>query len=132
MLFRSANEALPSLLEALSKDTQRNRLLVLQGPLQSSIAHWFSVHELQAGREYQKNSLIVQVLPYIEQKQLDKLLWCCDLNCVRGEDSFVRAQWAGKPILWHIYPQEDDAHLVKLDAFFALYSDALDDDSAIA
>ncbi|HHX35107.1 MAG TPA: elongation factor P maturation arginine rhamnosyltransferase EarP [Gammaproteobacteria bacterium] len=131
-LFAYANQALPSLLEALSKDTQRNRLLVLQGPLQSSIAHWFSVHELQAGREYQKNSLIVQVLPYIEQKQLDKLLWCCDLNCVRGEDSFVRAQWAGKPILWHIYPQEDDAHLVKLDAFFALYSDALDDDSAIA
>jgi uncharacterized repeat protein (TIGR03837 family) len=41
------------------------------------------------------------------------------LNLVRGEDSFVRAQWAGKPFVWHIYPQHDDAHHAKLEAFMA-------------
>jgi uncharacterized repeat protein (TIGR03837 family) len=49
------------------------------------------------------------------------LLWCCDFNAVRGEDSFVRAQWAGRPLLWHIYEQDDDAHWLKLDAFLELY-----------
>ena len=44
-------------------------------------------------------------------------LWACDLNAVRGEDSFVRAQWAGQPLLWHIYPQDEQAHMVKLRAW---------------
>ncbi|MBK9446913.1 MAG: elongation factor P maturation arginine rhamnosyltransferase EarP, partial [Betaproteobacteria bacterium] len=44
-----------------------------------------------------------------------------DLNFVRGEDSLVRAIWAGKPFVWHIYPQDEDAHIVKLDAFLDRY-----------
>jgi uncharacterized repeat protein (TIGR03837 family) len=46
---------------------------------------------------------------------------------VRGEDSFVRAQWAQKPFVWHIYPQGDDAHLPKLDAALAHYANSLPD-----
>ena len=45
------------------------------------------------------------------------MLWACDLNLVRGEDSLVRALWAGQPLVWHIYPQHDDAHHDKLHAF---------------
>ena len=45
------------------------------------------------------------------------MLWACDLNLVRGEDSLVRALWAGQPFVWHIYPQHDNAHHAKLDAF---------------
>jgi uncharacterized repeat protein (TIGR03837 family) len=56
-------------------------------------------------------------LPYLCQPDYDRLLWSCDLNFVRGEDSFVRAQWAGKPFVWHIYPQDDGAHTAKLNAF---------------
>src|SRR3546814_17935720 len=59
-------------------------------------------------------------MPFVEQNSFDRLLWSSDLNCVRGEDSLVRALWAGKPLLWQIYPQDDDAHLVKLDAWLAL------------
>jgi hypothetical protein len=40
-----------------------------------------------------------------------------DLNLVRGEDSLVRAIWAGKAFLWQIYPQDDGAHHAKLAAF---------------
>jgi uncharacterized repeat protein (TIGR03837 family) len=56
-------------------------------------------------------------LPYIDQNGFDEMLWACDLNLVRGEDSLVRALWAGQPFIWHIYPQDDNAHHVKLDAF---------------
>ena len=56
-------------------------------------------------------------LPRLTQRDYDRLLWSCDLNFVRGEDSLVRALWAGKPFVWHIYPQHDEAHHAKLDAF---------------
>ena len=56
-------------------------------------------------------------LPRLTQRDYDHLLWSCDLNFVRGEDSLVRALWAGKPFVWHIYPQHDNAHHAKLDAF---------------
>lgn len=56
-------------------------------------------------------------LPWLTQPGYDCLLWSCALNIVRGEDSFVRAQWAGVPFVWHIYPQHDGAHHAKLEAF---------------
>jgi uncharacterized repeat protein (TIGR03837 family) len=56
-------------------------------------------------------------LPWLDQAQYDALLAACDLNVVRGEDSFVRAQWAGRPFLWHIYAQDDGSHANKLAAF---------------
>ena len=56
-------------------------------------------------------------LPYTDQNGFDEMLWACDLNFVRGEDSLVRALWAGQPFVWHIYPQDDNAHHDKLGAF---------------
>ena len=60
-------------------------------------------------------------MPFVSQDEYDWVLSQCDFNIVRGEDSFVRAQLAGKPFIWHIYPQEDRAHEVKLAAFLDLY-----------
>lgn len=57
------------------------------------------------------------VLPHLPQTEFDHLLWASDLNLVRGEDSLVRAIWAGQPLAWQIYPQDDDAHHLKLEAF---------------
>ena len=56
-------------------------------------------------------------LGWLTQTGYDRLLAACDFNLVRGEDSLVRAIWAGRPFAWQIYPQDDDAHWVKLDAF---------------
>ncbi|HEX5126342.1 MAG TPA: elongation factor P maturation arginine rhamnosyltransferase EarP, partial [Rhodocyclaceae bacterium] len=61
------------------------------------------------------------VLPFLSQSDYDRLLWISDLNFVRGEDSFVRAQWARRPFIWHIYPQEENAHWPKLEAFLQRY-----------
>jgi len=60
-------------------------------------------------------------LHFIPQEDYDYLLSVCDINLVRGEDSFVRAQWASKPFIWDIYPQSDLAHEVKLNAFLERY-----------
>jgi uncharacterized repeat protein (TIGR03837 family) len=59
-------------------------------------------------------------MPWLAQTDYDRLLWSADLNFVRGEDSFVRAQWASAPMVWQIYPQDDGAHAEKLAAFLAL------------
>lgn len=58
-----------------------------------------------------------RALPYTDQNGFDEMLWACDLNFVRGEDSLVRALWAGQPFIWHLYPQDDNAHHAKLEAF---------------
>lgn len=65
----------------------------------------------------QRGALAITWLPALPQPEYDHLLWACDLNFVRGEDSLVRALWAGAPFVWQIYPQDDDAHHEKLNAF---------------
>ena len=37
---------------------------------------------------------------------------------IQGEDSIVRAMLTGNPFLWHIYPQEENAHFDKINALF--------------
>src|SRR5690554_7441457 len=73
------------------------------------------------GKENVKGSLTIIGLPFMSQPQYDRVLAACDINFVRGEESFVRAQMLGLPMIWHIYEQEDEAHLVKLNAFLNRY-----------
>jgi uncharacterized repeat protein (TIGR03837 family) len=68
----------------------------------------------------------VFTIPFLAQDRYDQLLWACDVNFVRGEDSFVRAQWAARPFAWHIYPTDDGAHWIKMAAFLARYTEPLD------
>ncbi|MBL0633624.1 elongation factor P maturation arginine rhamnosyltransferase EarP [Aeromonas dhakensis] len=75
----------------------------------------------RAGDLLHSGNLAIKLLPMTDQAGYDRLLWSCDLNLVRGEDSFVRAQWAARPFLWHIYPQEEQAHMVKLNGFLDHY-----------
>jgi len=79
-----------------------------------------------AGAVATRGALTVCVLPFVPQPDYDRLLWACDLNFVRGEDSWVRAQWAGKPFVWHIYPQDENLHHKKLRAFLARYVPDID------
>ncbi|MDO9113273.1 MAG: elongation factor P maturation arginine rhamnosyltransferase EarP [Polaromonas sp.] len=93
------------------------RLLVTAG--RATAAVQTAVHDKkwpqpnQDGRE----PLSISYLPWLRQDDFDHLLWACDLNFVRGEDSVVRALWAGQAFVWQIYPQADQAHQAKLHAF---------------
>jgi uncharacterized repeat protein (TIGR03837 family) len=82
--------------------------------------------EAKPGAARTRGALTLRVLPFVPQQDYDKLLWACDLNFVRGEDSVVRAQWAGRPFVWHIYHQDENLHHVKLRAFLQRYSPGID------
>lgn len=77
-------------------------------------------------------NLRVEPIGFLPQDDYDRLLWRCDVNFVRGEDSFVRAQWAGKPFVWQPYVQTEGTHLVKLEAFLGRYTAGLDPESRSA
>lgn len=63
--------------------------------------------------------LVLARPPWLDIDDYDRLLWSCDLNLVRGEDSWIRALWAGRPMIWQPYRQADGAHQAKLEAFLA-------------
>lgn len=118
-LFGYEQPALASLLDTLAADTHEpTTLSVFAGRALPDVRHWLG-RELRTGDHVTCGGLTIEVLPLLHHRDYDQLLAQCDLNLVRGEDSFVRAQWAGAPMLWHIYPQAEDAHLVKLKAWQA-------------
>lgn len=125
-LFAYENPALPSWLEALSKSSTLVQLLVPVGRVLSNLKHWLNLKTLTSGDIIVRGALTINVIPFMSQEDYDRLLWLCDFNIVRGEDSFVRAQWAGRPFLWHIYPQQENTHLDKLEAFMTLYCAGLE------
>ena len=131
-LFAYENQAVAGWLDALASDTRPTQLLVPEGRVLGDIANWLGQSHLAPGDQHARGSLTIAVLPFMTQNQYDMLLWCCDLNAVRGEESFIRAQWAGRPLVWHIYPQEEDAHWDKLNAFLELYLRDLSPDATAA
>jgi uncharacterized repeat protein (TIGR03837 family) len=131
-LFTYENAALAGWLDALAADARPTQLLVPEGRILGDLQAWLGCSTLSAGGMHRRGQLQVQVLPFVRQDQYDCLLWCCELNAVRGEDSFVRAQWAGRPLLWHIYRQAEDVHLEKLEAFLVLYTEGLSPSASAA
>ena len=124
-LFGYENQALAALFDAWSMSEQGVCCLVPEGRILSDVSTCFSQPDLLPGALLSKGALEVRVIPFVEQARYDHLLWACDCNFVRGEDSFVRAQWAGRPFVWQIYPQQDDAHFNKLTAFLDIYCECL-------
>ncbi|MDD2842160.1 MAG: elongation factor P maturation arginine rhamnosyltransferase EarP [Tolumonas sp.] len=122
-LFSYENTALPALFNCWQSHPTPIRCLIPAGRTLNSLQTVLPAEVCQAGGRWQQGSLTVEVLPMTDQTGYDQLLWSCDINIVRGEDSFLRAQWAARPFLWHIYPQEEEAHLEKLQAFLARYTE---------
>jgi uncharacterized repeat protein (TIGR03837 family) len=120
-LFSYENPALHDLLDVWAKGEQPVTCLVPEGRVLPQLADWLGAAELAAGDCHVRQALRVQVLPFTDQDSYDHLLWACDLNFVRGEDSCVRAQWAARPMVWQAYPQTQGAHWDKLEALRALY-----------
>lgn len=119
-LFSYENDALQSLLQSFSTMAKTVHVLVPEGRISQQLEQFLG-EPLAIGETIQRGALIVSTLPFMAQETYDRLLAMCDVNFVRGEESFVRAQMLGKPFIWHIYQQEEDAHLIKLQAFLQLY-----------
>lgn len=126
-LFSYENAALPSLLRVWQ--TTPTLLLVPAGRALEQLARELAT-PLEPGTRQDLGALRIAALPFLPHEVYDRLLWLCDVNIVRGEDSLVRALWAGQPLLWHIYRQDEQAHLPKLQAFLDGYLE--DADAALA
>ena len=119
-LFCYEPKALGALLDHLAQNPTPSRLLVTSGRASEALAVCLSQKKAVSPLWNKDGVLTFSYLPPFTQHEFDHLLWSCDLNFVRGEDSLVRAMWAKKPFIWHIYPQHDDAHADKLAAFLDL------------
>lgn len=111
-LFAYPDAPVDALRRALSNDRDQRWSLLVPGGLAGSTP--------------------VLPIPFVDQDDFDRLLWASDVNFVRGEDSFVRAQVAGRPFVWQIYRQPDEVHLQKLAAFADRYEATLSTDAATA
>ncbi|WP_339058916.1 elongation factor P maturation arginine rhamnosyltransferase EarP [Fusobacterium animalis] len=102
-----------SLIEELKKLGKKIILLILSEKTQKNFIKYFD------GNNYDKIKFVK--LPFFTYDKYEELLALCDFNLVRGEDSFVRALLLGKPFLWHIYPQDENTHIKKLESFLEKY-----------
>lgn len=129
-LFSYENRALPVLLQAWATGREPIHVLIPVGKALPEVATWLGETALDEkispklpvpGSVFRRGALTLSILPMLDQDTYDRVLWACDLNFVRGEDSFVRAQFAARPLIWQAYIQPEDAHLTKLEAFLDLY-----------
>ncbi len=123
-LFCYEPAALPALLAQLRQCAQPTRLLVAAGRATQAVQNLVKA-EISGEIGHKSapdidSSLLISYLPWLPQPEFDGLLWAGELNLVRGEDSLVRAIWAGRPFLWQLYPQDDGAHHTKLAAWLKL------------
>ncbi|MFA1754716.1 elongation factor P maturation arginine rhamnosyltransferase EarP [Fusobacterium animalis] len=103
-----------SLIEELKKLDKKIILLILSEKTQKNFIKYFD-----NSNNYDKIKFVK--LPFFTYDKYEELLALCDFNLVRGEDSFVRALLLGKPFLWHIYPQDENTHIKKLESFLEKY-----------
>lgn len=120
-LFCYDDAPVTELFDMLAQRQEKTVLCLVPEGVASASVSAFLEQPARVGKKHTQGALTVQVIPVVDQDDYDRLLWSCDLNFVRGEDSFLRAQWAAKPFVWQIYPQDGDAHIPKLDAFLARY-----------
>lgn len=119
-LFCYAHAPINALLECLVNSWQPVRLIVPEtvAPL---VAQALGLAQLEAGQSTQHQYCTITVIPFLSQIDYDLLLALCDLNFVRGEDSWIRAIWAARPMIWLPYEQSEQTHLEKLEAFLQHY-----------
>lgn len=79
----------------------------------------FSIEDFRNSLKYGK--IEIRFLNFLNQEEYEELINIVDFNFVRGEDSFIRAVLTGKPYMWHIYCQEEYAHMDKIEGFLDKY-----------
>ncbi len=131
-LFCYPHGGISGLMRAWARSGTPVRCLVPEGVATEALSAYFGAASLAPGTVLSEAGLEVRIFPFLDQDSYDRLLWACDLNLVRGEDSFVRGQWAARPLLWQIYPQAEGAHWPKLEAFLELYCAGLPPEAAAA
>jgi len=124
-LFCYPHVPLPALLDAWADGDDALLCIVPEGVAAGALDRWTEGKVPHAGQSLTRGRLVIAGIPFLAQDDYDRLLWACDCNFVRGEDSFVRAQWAARPFVWNAYPQAENAHALKQDAFLTRFCGGL-------
>jgi uncharacterized repeat protein (TIGR03837 family) len=128
-LFCYPHAPIHALLNAMAHCNQPTDCYVPPSSILPTVASFFGKNSIVTGEVLTHKNLNLHVLPFLSQADYDKLLAICDINFVRGEDSWVRAIWAGKPFIWQPYLQTEQTHITKLKAFLALFYGGFDNAS---
>lgn len=126
-LFSYPHAPISDLLSAMADSATKISCYVPATSILPKIAAFFGKESITAGDHLHTKNLSLHVLPFLTQADYDKLLASCDINFVRGEDSWIRAIWAGKPFIWQPYLQAENTHLIKLKAFLDVFYSGCED-----
>ena len=92
-LFSYPHAPIQSLFASMALSTQPIHCFVPATSILPCVTSYFNKPTLNIGETVVQGQLQVTILPFLSQEDYDQLLWSCDLNFVRGEDSWIRALW---------------------------------------
>ena len=116
-----------NLLEVL-KDYERETLLILMGEkTQKSFSEILQKKLIENfGKIVKYGKITMMYADFLSQEEYEEVISAADFNFTRGEDSFVRGILLEKPFMWHIYLQEEKAHMDKIKAFTERFRESVE------
>ena len=116
-LFGYENDAVGAFIDACSRSRRRTEITVFAGLAQDNLRRLYGQNFAPGTITAVNDRVSITCSPMVTHEHYDQILLNHDFNLVRGEDSIVRAMHTGIPFLWHIYPQDEQAHITKLKSF---------------
>lgn len=115
-----------NLLETL-KNYEKETVLILMGEkTQKSFSEILKKNLTEDYGNIVKYGKITMIYSdFFSQEEYEEIISASDFNFTRGEDSFVRGIILGKPFMWHIYLQEEKAHMDKIKAFTERFKESI-------
>lgn len=116
-----------NLLEVL-KDYKRETFLILMGEKTQKSFSEILQKKLREnfGKIIKYGKITMMYADFLSQEEYEEVISAADFNFTRGEDSFVRGILLEKPFMWHIYLQEEKAHMDKIKAFTERFRESVE------
>lgn len=116
-----------NLLETLKNYEKETVLLLMGEKTQKSFSEILKKNLTEDYGNIVKYGKITMIYSdFFSQEEYEEIISASDFNFTRGEDSFVRGIILGKPFMWHIYLQEEKAHMDKIKAFTDRFKESIE------
>ena len=116
-----------NLLETLKNYEKETVLLLMGEKTQKSFSEILKKNLIEDYGNIVKYGKITMIYSdFFSQEEYEEIISASDFNFTRGEDSFVRGIISGKPFMWHIYLQEEKAHMDKIKAFTERFKESVE------
>ena len=116
-----------NLLETLKNYEKETVLLLMGEKTQKSFSEILKKNLTEDYGNIVKYGKITMIYSdFFSQEEYEEIISASDFNFTRGEDSFVRGIILRKPFMWHIYLQEEKAHMDKIKAFTERFKESVE------